>query len=433
MNRALTLKKVNIGDIRIKKSASNFIYIQIFYVMIVFFLRDVLGLPSMITYITDVIMVLAFICCLKRVQKSMSAAQAKVQFYIICAIIFFVCVGAIANAADPLLFVWGARNNLRFFIFFLSCVVLLDFKDVSNIFKMLMVFFWLNVVVMTVEYFVFGLRQDYLGGLFGIAQGCNAYTNILLCFVLCYKVSQFFKAKTSLLNLALYVVAILYLAVLAELKIVYVEFLLILVVSLLINRPNYKTILIIILGTIGVALAIWLLSVYDPKTLEFFFESDQIEYYLSGGGYTNSGDLNRFTAIAQIQEMFFSGSWINTLFGFGLGSCDTSSFAFLQSDFFNQYEYLHYRWFSHAWVYLEQGAIGLILLVLFFVFILFYCIKHRRTNSNGYMLTAFLFTITTIIGIIYNCALELEASYLIAVVSAVPFIIIKSAKKDRVC
>lgn len=427
MNRVIELKKFNIADVKIKKSASNFVYIQIAYVMVMLFLRDVIGLPSAITYITDVIMVLAFILCFKRIQKSVNLARAHIQFYIIIAIVICMCFGAIANTVKPTLFVWGVRNNLRFFIFFLSCVVLLDFKDIGNIFKMLIVFFWLNVLLITYQYFVLGLDGDYLGGLFGTEQGCNVYTNILLCFVLCYKMSDFFKSKTSLFKLALYIIAALYLAVLAELKVIYVEFLIVAIISLLINRPNYKTFLVVLLGVIAIAIAIWLLSIYDPETLEFFFDLDQIDYYLSGGGYTNSGDLNRFTAIAQIQEMFFSGNWVNTLFGFGLGSCDTSSFSFLQSDFFNQYEYLHYRWFTHAWVYLEQGAIGLILLGLFFVSILFYCVKHRKVShgNSRYMLTAFLFTITTIIGIIYNCGLEVEASYLIAFVLAVPFIIVK--------
>ena len=224
--------------------------------------------------------------------------------------------------------------------------------------------------------------------------------------------------------------AVLYLAVLAEIKIIYIEFLIIVIVSLLINRPNYKTFLLIIVGIVGIILAVWLLSIYDIRTLELFLDKDQLEYYLSGGGYTNSGDLNRFTAIAQLQEMFFSDNWANTLFGFGLGSCDTSSFSFLQSSFFQKYGYLHYRWFSHAWVYLEQGAIGLVLLGVFFISIMFYCIKYRKTsNSNGYILTAFLFAITTMIGIIYNAALETEASYLIAFILAVPFIIVKADNK----
>ena len=428
MNRVVELKKFNIADIKIKKSASNFVYIQIAYVMVMLFLRDVIGLPSAITYLTDVIMVLAFILCFKRIQKSVNIARAHIQFYLIIAIVICMCFGAIANTVKPTLFVWGVRNNLRFFIFFLSCVVLLDKHDVENIFKLLLFFFWANFIITLVQYFALGLRQDYLGGIFGTKQGCNAYTNIFLCLILSYKVSGYFNSKVKLINLIVYIGTVLLIAVFAELKVLYVEFIVIFVIAVFSKRPDLKTTLIVLLGIVGIIFAIWLLSVYDPKTLAFFFDSDQIEYYLSGGGYTNSGDLNRFTAISQIYDMFFAGNWVNTLFGFGLGSCDTSSFVFLQSDFFNQYEYLHYRWFTHAWVFLEQGAIGLILLFLFFISIVVFCIKRRKTN-RFYMIATLLFTVTTIIGLIYNSALEVEACYLIAFMVAVPFICFKQREK----
>lgn len=430
--REVSVRKTSLKDIRIKISASNFIYIQIFYLMIVFFLRDVFGMPSAITYVTDVIMVLAFLCCLRRIQRTMNLAQARIQLYIIIAILLFMCLGAILNTVDPLLFVWGIRNNLRFFLFFLSCIVLLDTHDVDNLFKLILVFFWINAIVVTIQYFALGISKDYLGGIFGIQQGSNTYTNILLCIVMSYTVSSFFKSKLSILKLVLYLAVIFYIAVLAELKVVYAEFIVVFIVAVISQKPSLKTIGLLLIGLLALIFGLWLLGAYDPDALNVFLDSDVFDRYLSGNGYTNSGDLNRFTAVAQIQEMFFSGSWVNTLFGFGLGSCDTSSFTLFQSDFFYQYEYLHYRWFSHAWVYLEQGIIGLILLLLFFVSILFYCIKRRKKSSgNSYMLSAFLFTITTLIGIIYNCGLEVEACYMIAFVCAVPFIVIKSNNKAR--
>ena len=90
--REVSVRKTSLKDIRIKISASNFIYIQIFYLMIVFFLRDVFGMPSAITYVTDVIMVLAFLCCLRRIQRTMNLAQARIQLYIIIAILLFMCL-----------------------------------------------------------------------------------------------------------------------------------------------------------------------------------------------------------------------------------------------------------------------------------------------------------------------------------------------------
>lgn len=141
-----------------------------------------------------------------------------------------------------------------------------------------------------------------------------------------------------------------------------------------------------------------------------------------GNGYTNSGDLNRLTAVQKIYSMFFRGDRVHSLFGFGLGSCDYSNFSFLQSAFYKKYEYLHYRWFSHSWVYLEQGSVGLILLISFFVSIAVYIIGKRKQNRNIYDLMVFSFLPTCLIGLIYNNALEMETAYIIALMCALPFI-----------
>ena len=68
--------------------------------------------------------------------------------------------------------------------------------------------------------------------------------------------------------------------------------------------------------------------------------------------------------------------------------------------------------------------IGLILTVLFFVSIALAIIK-RFKMKKVYTLAAFSFIPTCIIGLLYNSALELEATYMIALVCAFPFILKK--------
>jgi hypothetical protein len=45
-------------------------------------------------------------------------------------------------------------------------------------------------------------------------------------------------------------------------------------------------------------------------------------------------------------------------------------------------------------------------------------------------MTSVMFLITCLLGMIYNCALEIEACYLIAQVVAIPFVIIKYEKNE---
>lgn len=98
---------------------------------------------------------------------------------------------------------------------------------------------------------------------------------------------------------------------------------------------------------------------------------------------------------------------------------------YLINSFKNVNEYLHYRWFSHAWIFLEQGVIGLVLTTAFFLSIDISILKKRKKSEKLYDLAVFSFVPTCIIGLIYNSALELETAYLIALVCAFPFILEK--------
>lgn len=425
----ITLKKNNIFDIKIKKSRSNFIYLQMLYILVIFFLRDVFGLPSFITYITDLLMLGAFLLSLGSIQTSVRQSKAKVPALIVVGIFIALLIGSIVNVVNPLYFIWGFRNNFRFFLFWISCIVLLQKKDIDKLLKMFSILFWINILIITIQYFIFGIYGDWLGGIFGNSQGGNTYNNIFCSIIVTYKLSQYFNREISLLNLLVYLISIFYLAALVELKILYFAIILIFVIAILIQRPSFKNFKIIFVGIFAVCVGYGILLIAFPNSAAMLFNLSSLEKYLSGNGYTNAGDLNRFTALSEIQDMFFSKNWVNTLFGFGLGSCDTSNISFLVTPFFEKYEYLHYRWFTHAWVYLEQGAIGLSLLLLFIVSIFVFCFKRRNKALGKYYFMTALFVVTTLIGVIYNCALEMEASYLIAFMLAIPFIISKGNYK----
>ena len=64
-------------------------------------------------------------------------------------------------------------------------------------------------------------------------------------------------------------------------------------------------------------------------------------------------------------------------------------------------------------VLFEQGFIGIILLVSFFISNLTFSLKNKKKLKN-YSLLSILFVFCCLVGIIYNCSLELEAGYLIA-------------------
>ena len=130
--------------------------------------------------------------------------------------------------------------------------------------------------------------------------------------------------------------------------------------------------------------------------------------------------------------MFFKDSFIDNLFGFGMGNCDTSSYNFLQSDFFKKYEYLHYRWFSHAWIYLEQGILGILGVFLFFTSLIILLIKNERYIAmEEWRISVIIISVFAMINLIYNCTLQTEASYLLAFICSIPFVFIKERRNQN--
>lgn len=409
--------------IKIPSKKKILIYIQVIYVCFMLWLRDVVGLPSAILYLTDVITVLIIFLQFRDIIRGFKTATVSPQIWIFGLIVSFMLLGAVINLVNPKLVIWGGRNNIRFFVFFFLCIALLSKRDVEKFVDMFKVFFWLNVVLMTFQHFVQGYRDDFLGGFFGVASGCNAYVCVMLCLITAIILAEFNSSQAKLGTLLIYCAACIYIATLSELKIYFLELVLIAAVQLLYTKPSKKTVGICITVAVILIAGFSFVKRYNPDILKVFLDSDAREYYLSGNGYTNSGDLNRLSAIQELYAKFFKGDRLHTLLGFGLGSCDSSSFSFLQSAFYKKYEYLHYRWFTHAWVFLEQGAIGIILLITFFVSIAV-CIM-RTKNRTIYDLITFSFLPTCVIGIIYNNSLELETCYLIALACSVPFIIHK--------
>lgn len=402
------------------------IYLQIIFVLVMLWLRDVMHFPSAITYVTDVLLVMILFFNVFQKSKVRIFKDVVPQYVIVVGIVICMLLGAIINVVDPLLVLWGMRNNLRFFLFFFVCINILDKTDVLNIIKGFKIFFWINTLMCTIQFFLFGLKGDFLGGFFGVSRGCNGYLNVFLCIICAIIIADYFATKSNIYGLFLYLAATLYVAILAELKVFYIELIIMIAFVIIMSKPSLKTVLISIAFVVSFIVGAVVLFIYDPKSFGVLFDADILEFYVTGNGYTNSGDLNRFTAVEQIYTQFFEGDYFRSLFGFGLGNCEYSQFDFLQSDFSKAYGRLNYRWFTHAWVYLEQGFIGLTMLISFFVSIIMYAGKKMVTENRYYMTIAVVFVPTCILGIMYNSSIQVENCYVIAFMCAIPYIVNKT-------
>ena len=410
----------------------NFIInIQIVFVCFMWLAISMFNFPSVITYVTDILLVISLFFCLKNVSWKIKKTNLLL-YIIILMIIANTLIGAIVNGVSPLLYIWGFRNNMRFYLFFIVCIVLLRGRDIYGIIKMLKSFFWINVLICTYQYFILNLFGEYVGGIFGTIKGGNAYLNVFLMIIWAIVLGEYSQNKLSLIKIVAIAIACIYVASIAELKVVYVEMIIMIVVCLLVMKPSLKTLGIITCLILASIIAVKILSMVSPESLDIFFDEEARMYYLAGNGYTDSGDLNRFTALSSIHEMFFKDSFISSLYGFGMGGCDTSSYSFLQSDFFKTYEYLHYRWFSHAWIYLEQGLIGILLIFSFFISIILLLIKNLRyLMLREWYVSSIIICIFAMINIIYNSSIQTEACYLLAFICSIPFVFIKEKRTQN--
>lgn len=415
-----------LSAIKIKLQSKNWIYIQILYVIIFGFLTSQLRLPSSISYITDVLLLINLFYSCRKIRGSFHRTRGGFNFVILILILAADILGALLNfnSRTFLRLLWGLRNIGRTYLFFFCCVSLLDRKDILNIIKIFDGILFINLILCSYQYWIQGLWCDTVGGIFGTNYGCLSYVNLSLCISVAYHISNYITRREKLTRCVIICCICFYLAAITELKIFFVEFILILVVLFLINRPSLKSLIIVVCGAGVLYVGLQILGAILPDAAEVLTLEGIFENLTSEDGYTNSGDLSRLTAVTTLYDMFFDGNTLRSLFGFGLGNCETSGFSIFNTPFYSQYEYLHYRWMTHAMVYLETGAIGLILFYLFLVAQVLYAFLTRKAGDNLSGL-AVVMGLIIIITTIYNSSFRTEAGYIIAFVLSISYVLRK--------
>lgn len=391
-------------------------------------LIDMLHGPSAIKYAADILWV--FLLCTMAYNRfrifSPEVRKLRNCFIVLLAVSV---VGLILNIYSPLYYLWGFRNQFRFFFFFFSCTVFLRRESAENILDLFDVMFYINFAITLIQYFILGKKQDFLGGIFGVTQGCNAKTLVFLAIVVGKSVLSYLNKQEKAGVCILKGCMALFLAALAELKFFFVLFILIIVMASLMTNFSFRKLILICLSMAGVYVGVLLLTVIFPSWENWFSIESMLATALSSDGYTGKGDMNRLTSIPIVLERFLQ-SFDQKLFGLGLGSCDTSAFAFLNTPFYQKYGYLRYNWFTGAFVLLEQGLVGLAVYVAFFVLVYADAgkMEKRERCLPLYSQLARIMVVVSLILNLYNASMRVEEAYLIYFVLAIPFMREKTGK-----
>ena len=403
------------------------IFFQLLLVLSFLSLIDNFRVPSFISYLTDVVwlILLAAVLVNRRQVAGLKIFKSWIAFFLI-----YTLLTLLIRQQSPMLYLWGLRNNFRFYVFFLACVLFLEKRDIDTILKIFMVFYVINFLLCLYQYYLLHQYADTLGGIFGIQPGCNAHMNLFLVIVCTYQMLCFLHKKSGLAKLLAVLAVGCYLAALSELKIFFVELVVVTVLAVLLTKFSWRKVFLLV-GCFGaLLLAVNLLYTIFPQWENFFTLEKIYNNITASSGYTGTGDLNRLSAVSTINARFFDGNPSLKLFGYGLGSCEYSSnFEFLLSGFYRIYHRLHYVWMSNAWMYLETGYVGLVFLNGFFI-ISFYIGSRMKPATSEEHIAVNLTRIISVCAVIiafYNVSLRVECGYLAYFVLSLPLIL----QKDR--
>lgn len=412
--------------IRIKKKTQSKTVINILLILPFLFATGIefFHLPGAIKYLCDVAWCFLFLlfCVQKRKkQPSLWRIQMLILLYAVFTLLVY-----LVKWQSPAYYLWGVRNTFRFYVAFLSFAFFLEVDDSTHWLDLFDKLFWINAAICIVQYMVLGKTQDYLGGIFGVQKGCNAYMNVFFVIITIKSVLYYLSGMEKLHQCVSKCGTAIVLASLAELKCFYVELVLIVALAVLITDFSWKKVLIIAVSIVGGFLGLKLLGNLFSEFRDFFSVEGILAITSDTSGYTGRGDVNRLTAIPIISERFLTTP-ISRIVGMGLGNCETASYSMFTTPFYLKHSHLHYTWFSTAFVFLETGYIGLTFFFGFFVLIFF--IGNSRAKRVGSKEEKVLCQISVIASLcaviigVYNVSLRSEAAYMMYFVLSFPLIV----------
>lgn len=428
-NEVVILLRIGVGEKRYHTLEKKISILLLYWSIIMPILSGISFVPSAVKYGADFLWVGLAMCSIKKGRLSIRKNITPLVTLVVLLFAYAILIHLL-HLQSILYFLWGFRNLFRFYIAFFAYANLMNERDIEKWFSFLDILFWVNIVFSVLQFLFLGIRQDCLGGIFGISGGTNGYTTALLCIVVVRHMCLSFEQKESLWKSMRICGASLLIAAMAELKAFFVLIVLIMVVTAALTKFSFKKVALMIAVTFA-AFAASQILVYWFGFNNFFSISGVIEHALRES-YSNStaGDVNRLSAITTLNRLILKTP-IERWFGLGLGNCDTASFAIFNTPFYEKYAHLHYTWFTAPKIYLEMGYVGLVLYIMFFVqcLLMTYKVFLQKKGNRIYCQMAIVMVLICCILSFYNASLSYEAAYILYFVLALPFI--RQSNEDK--
>lgn len=415
---------------KIKISVRNIIKFIIFFTIAVSSLSSEIGLPQNLFYMNDILLILVLCLYYKKMNIFKKLKMQGIN-YVFMLIIIAIFIGVIGNLVPFHLVLWGMRNTFRGIIFFIFCVACLRYEDVSLIFDIFIKLQYLNFVLGLYQYFILGLQQDTVGGMFGHGNG-NALC--IFCVIVCsYSIINYMNEKSGIGSMLFCIISSLILAALAEEKFLIIEIIIVIILALIMCKKSFIKFFIIPIFGIMIFVGMQIFENIFPGIMSQLTSVNYIEKYVTAS-WLGSYYIPRIGSYFFISNRIFHGNMFWKLFGFGMGNCDTSSFSFLQSYYYNKYGFMNYRWIFQQWTIMENGIVGFISFVLFFIVVIFYLLKIRKKfvgKQKCIIDTSIITAIISIMTMWMNNTLKVDTSYIPYFVIASGFVCYKMYIQEK--
>ena len=277
-----------------------------------------------------------------------------------------------------------------------------------------------------------GLKQDRVGGVFGHGNG-NALC--IFCVIVCsYAILIYLNKKEGLFFILFCIISSLILAALAEEKFLFIEIIIVFILDLAMSKKSFTKLAIVPIFFLLVQQGLQFFEVIFPGISEGLTSINYMEQYAKAS-WLGSYYIPRIGSYSYISNKIFHNNTFYNLFGFGMGNCDTSSFSFLQSYYYNKYGYMNYRWIFQQWTIMEEGIIGFWCFIALFVIIILYLMKIRKKfmgKSKCIIDTSIITAVISIMTMWVNNTLKVDTAYIPYFVIASGFICYKTLLETKV-
>lgn len=315
-----------------------------------------------------------------------------------------IVIGLLIHPASVTNIFFSIRPYFRLISAFFIAALDFDNRDYYKLYYLIKDIIYLNIPIMLVQFFAFGLRQDIIGGTFGNTQGVNSIQNLLCLFAFSFALILYNDKQIKGNELIKVSICTLVIAALAEITAFFVEAVIVFIIILIsfnthqISKKKLKRYIFLIAAlilaiTIGVKLY---LKIFPERA--FLLSLDGILEYLGAyqgsGGSTGVYRISRINVFGQLTKSFFRAPY-SSLFGMGLGNASS------RSAFYSEFgPILHYDYLSSAVTFLETGYWGVLSLAAFVLAI----ILNSKTNeeNRAFKILSRTMSVLSIILFFYN-------------------------------